>query len=67
MDVVTHALLGAQAGYAVLPARSLLTVRQRLAVGAIAAAFPDIDFVGFRLIHYASSPTGIRGRPIHWC
>ncbi len=48
MDTVTHALLGALAVRSVFPAsrsQQPLTDRQRMAVGAIAGAFPDIDYI----------------------
>ncbi|MFQ5642598.1 MAG: metal-dependent hydrolase [Thiogranum sp.] len=48
MDTVTHALLGALVVRSVFPAahsRQPLTDRQRMAVGAIAGAFPDIDYI----------------------
>ena len=47
MELVTHALLGAGAALASRPARSRLTTRQRLLLGAAAAAWPDIDFAAF--------------------
>jgi inner membrane protein len=47
VDVVTHALLGAAVAYAVAPAGGRLNTRERLMLGAAAAAFPDIDFIGF--------------------
>lgn len=49
MELLTHALLGAGAALACRPARSRLTTRQRLLLGAAAAAWPDIDFVAFPL------------------
>lgn len=48
MDTVTHALLGALTVRAVFPAsrsQQPLSDRQRMAVGAIAGAFPDIDYL----------------------
>jgi len=48
MDTVTHALLGALVARSAFPAsrsRQPLTDRQRMAVGAIAGAFPDIDYI----------------------
>ncbi len=48
MDTLTHALLGALVVRAAFPAarsRKVLTNRQRMAVGAIAGAFPDIDYI----------------------
>lgn len=47
MELLTHALLGAGAALASRPARGRLTTRQRLLLGAAAAAWPDIDFVAF--------------------
>jgi inner membrane protein len=47
VDVVTHAVLGATVVYVSAPARGRLNTRERLMLGAAAAAFPDIDFVGF--------------------
>lgn len=47
MDVVTHALLGAKVVHAATPSRTCLRLPERLALGAAAAAFPDIDFAGF--------------------
>jgi len=60
MDAVTHALLGAQA---VQLRGDRLGARERLLLGAAAAAFPDIDFVGFAvdplrfLAHWHQGPT----------
>ena len=48
MDTITHSLLGAVVVRAVFPARvstHALTDRQRMLVGAVAGAFPDIDYV----------------------
>jgi len=48
MDTVTHALLGALVVRSACPAsrsQQPLTDRQRMAVGAIAGAFPDIDYI----------------------
>jgi len=48
MDTVTHALLGALVVRSTFPAarsRQALTDRQRMTAGAIAGAFPDIDYV----------------------
>lgn len=47
MDIVTHALLGAAAAQATATHRSRLGPRERLILGAAAAAFPDSDFLGF--------------------
>ena len=47
MDVVTHALLGAALARATTTRRSRLAVRERVLLGAAAAAFPDVDFIGF--------------------
>lgn len=47
MEVVTHALLGAGLACATAPRPARLPTRQRLLLGGIAAAFPDIDFLGF--------------------
>lgn len=53
MDTVTHALLGALAACAVAPRRAAapatLAPRERLALGAAAGAFPDVDFAAFAL------------------
>ncbi|MFS8974801.1 metal-dependent hydrolase [Cupriavidus necator] len=53
MDTITHALMGAQAALAIptadVPGRRLST-RERLLLGAVAGAFPDVDFLGF-LVH----------------
>jgi inner membrane protein len=48
MDTLTHSLLGALVVRSAFPRRNPgdpLTNRQRMAVGAISAAFPDIDYV----------------------
>jgi inner membrane protein len=48
MDTITHSLLGALVVRAAFPARKsthTLTNRQRMLVGAVAGAFPDIDYV----------------------
>ncbi len=48
MDTITHSLLGAVVVRAVFPAGKsthALTDRQRMLVGAVAGAFPDIDYV----------------------
>lgn len=47
MDTVTHALLGALVARTATPGRSRLGTRERLLLGAGAATFPDIDFLGF--------------------
>jgi inner membrane protein len=47
MDVITHALLGAGLAHATTPRRARLPTRERLLLGGFAAAFPDIDFLGF--------------------
>lgn len=48
MDVPTHALLGATLAQATAPAgASSLSTRERLTIGGLAAAFPDVDFAGF--------------------
>lgn len=47
MDAVTHALLGAATAQAAAPARARLTLRERLLLGALAAIFPDLDFLAF--------------------
>jgi inner membrane protein len=48
MDTLTHALAGALIGRATAPRepqRAVLPVGRRMFVGAVAAAFPDVDFV----------------------
>jgi inner membrane protein len=47
LDTLTHALSGALIGRATAPAPSAMTlpIGRRMAVGALAAAFPDIDFI----------------------
>ena len=48
MDTITHALLGAVVVRSAFPARNSsrpFSDRQRLLVGAVAAVFPDIDYV----------------------
>ncbi|HHJ16895.1 MAG TPA: metal-dependent hydrolase [Gammaproteobacteria bacterium] len=48
MDTITHSLLGAVVVRAVFPAGKsthALTDRQRMLAGAVAGAFPDIDYV----------------------
>ncbi len=47
MELLTHALLGAGAALASRPARSRMTSRERLLLGAAAAMGPDIDFATF--------------------
>lgn len=47
MDVVTHALLGATLARATTPDRGRLSARNWLLLGAVSAAFPDIDFAAF--------------------
>lgn len=47
MDIFTHALLGATLAYAATPAQARVRTRERLLLGGIAAAFPDIDFAAF--------------------
>lgn len=47
MDTVTHALLGALVARTATSRRSRLSTRERLLLGAGAATFPDIDFLGF--------------------
>ena len=50
MDLLTHALLGAAVAHAAAPREGAgPRRRERLLLGAGAAAFPDIDFVGFLL------------------
>lgn len=53
MDTITHALMGAQAALAIPTAEvpgQRLSTRERLLLGAVAGAFPDVDFLGF-LVH----------------
>ena len=47
MDTLTHALSGALLARATAPTPSanVLPLRRRIAIGALAAAFPDLDFV----------------------
>ena len=47
MDTLTHALSGALLARATAPAPSagVLPLRRRIAIGALAAAFPDVDIV----------------------
>jgi inner membrane protein len=47
LDLFTHALLGAKVAHAAATERTCLRLQERLVLGAAAAAFPDIDFVGF--------------------
>ncbi|HEU0203337.1 MAG TPA: metal-dependent hydrolase [Burkholderiaceae bacterium] len=47
MDVFTHAVLGAKVAHAAASDRARLQTRERLLLGSVAAAFPDIDFAGF--------------------
>jgi inner membrane protein len=47
VDAVTHALMGAHAAHLGTSADSRLSPRARLLLGSVAAAFPDIDFIGF--------------------
>jgi inner membrane protein len=47
VDTLTHAALGAVAAHAITARAQCLTPRERVALGAIAAAFPDLDFVAF--------------------
>lgn len=50
MDTLTHALLGASVVRAAAPAKSEASgvdLRSRTLVGGLAAAFPDIDYLGF--------------------
>lgn len=49
MDTLTHALLGATLARAAARASPSLSMRQRVGLGAAAAAFPDVDFVAFPL------------------
>ena len=49
MDVITHTLLGGALAYAATPTRTPLGVRDRVLLGGVAAAFPDIDFIAFPL------------------
>ncbi|MDX1592845.1 MAG: metal-dependent hydrolase [Gammaproteobacteria bacterium] len=63
MDAVTHALLGATAACATAPRDAHLARREWISLGALAAAFPDIDFAGFPfdplrfLAHWHQGPT----------
>jgi inner membrane protein len=47
VDVLTHALLGANSVYATTSGRDRLRLRDRLLIGGCAAAFPDLDFAAF--------------------
>jgi inner membrane protein len=47
VDLVTHALLGAQVAHATAPRHGRMRPQERLWLGAAAAAFPDLDFVAF--------------------
>jgi inner membrane protein len=47
VDTATHALLGALVARTATSKRSRLDTRELLLLGAGAAAFPDIDFLGF--------------------
>lgn len=47
MDALTHALMGAHAAHLGAPSDARLSRRSRLLLGGIAAAFPDVDFIGF--------------------
>jgi inner membrane protein len=49
VDTITHAMLGAALAHAAAPRHPVLRVRERLALGAAAGAFPDVDFGGFLL------------------
>lgn len=63
MDILTHALMGAHVAHVGTPADRPLSPRERLLLGGLAAAFPDIDFVGFLvdplrfLAHWHQGPT----------
>lgn len=63
MDLLTHALMGAQAARLGADESTRLGARERLLLGAGAAAFPDLDFVGFLvdplrfLAHWHQGPT----------
>ncbi len=45
MDTITHALSGALLARATAPGAGQLTLRERIAAGFFAAAFPDVDVV----------------------
>ncbi len=49
MDTLTHALLGSTVAHAAGRVTPSLSVRQRVGLGALAAAFPDVDFLAFPL------------------
>lgn len=49
MDTLTHAALGAVVAHATAPRTQRLAPRERLALGSIAGAFPDLDFAAFPL------------------
>ncbi|MET0507467.1 MAG: metal-dependent hydrolase, partial [Burkholderiaceae bacterium] len=63
MDTLTHALMGAHAAHLVTTTDARLSPRARLLLGGLAAAFPDVDFVGFLvdplrfLAHWHQGPT----------
>ncbi len=48
MDTITHAIIGATVARATAPDTTrpdVLSIKQRLVIGALAAAFPDIDYL----------------------
>ncbi|HEX2539694.1 MAG TPA: metal-dependent hydrolase [Caldimonas sp.] len=47
MDAFTHALMGAHAAHLGTRPDARLSPRTRLLLGGVAAAFPDVDFIGF--------------------
>ncbi len=49
MDALTHAALGASLAWAAVPPRQGLSRRECLGLGAVAGAFPDVDFALFPL------------------
>jgi inner membrane protein len=63
LDTLTHALMGAHAARLGTSADAQLSTRARLLLGSIAAAFPDVDFIGFLvdplrfLAHWHQGPT----------
>jgi inner membrane protein len=63
MDSLTHALMGAQLAHLGTTRDPNLSPRARLLLGGFAAAFPDIDFIGFAihplrfLAHWHQAPT----------
>lgn len=63
MDSLTHALMGAQLAHLGTPRDQRLSPRARLLLGGLAAAFPDVDFIGFAvdplrfLAHWHQAPT----------